>query len=279
MANERWIYVDNSHYGKCCLCGQHKKLTFEHVPPKSAFNSTKTKIVPGIEALKKPTSQMPWDLSGLHSKEQQRGTGDYYLCGECNSNTGFWYISHYTNFVKCIDEKLRNKNYSFVQPRSLEISFEHIRPLAIFKGIMVLFCDINHHYFNDENLQSYLLNYMETELDTKKYRLFIHIHGGGLQRVAGLSSITFTGGDKIETIFLSEITTYPIGLTLYFDLPDTYHPAGIEITPFAHFPYAHQISTILQLPVLESNVMFPGDYRTKAEIKEQIERNKVNGMG
>ena len=115
--------MDNSHYGKCCLCGQHKKLTFEHVPPKSAFNSTKTKIVPGIEALKKPTSQMPWDLSGLHSKEQQRGTGDYYLCGECNSNTGSWYISHYTNFVKCIDEKLRNKNYSFVQPRSLEISF------------------------------------------------------------------------------------------------------------------------------------------------------------
>lgn len=25
--------------GACCICGTHGKLTFEHIPPKSAFNN------------------------------------------------------------------------------------------------------------------------------------------------------------------------------------------------------------------------------------------------
>jgi len=30
----------NKNIGKCRLCSEIKKLTFEHVPPESAFNST-----------------------------------------------------------------------------------------------------------------------------------------------------------------------------------------------------------------------------------------------
>ena len=32
--------------GTCKLCGQQKKLTFEHVPPESAFNSISVKEFP-----------------------------------------------------------------------------------------------------------------------------------------------------------------------------------------------------------------------------------------
>ena len=30
-------------FGNCKLCGKYKKLTFEHVPPEKAFNSSAVK--------------------------------------------------------------------------------------------------------------------------------------------------------------------------------------------------------------------------------------------
>ena len=37
-----YIYMASKqkHIGKCNLCGEVQQLSFEHVPPKSAFNNT-----------------------------------------------------------------------------------------------------------------------------------------------------------------------------------------------------------------------------------------------
>ena len=71
------------HFGKCALCGQECELTFEHIPPRAAFNSTPTKPVSGEELL--DDDRMPWDTTGLKYTNQQKGMGRYSLCPKCNN--------------------------------------------------------------------------------------------------------------------------------------------------------------------------------------------------
>lgn len=68
--------------GKCYICGRIGKLSFEHIPPRKAFNER-----PVIKAQFE-------ELVGLGPDEpitgqiQQRGRGEYTLCPRCNNNTG-----------------------------------------------------------------------------------------------------------------------------------------------------------------------------------------------
>ena len=38
--------------GICCICGEYKELTFEHIPPNKAFNYCRAKSIEGAELLK-----------------------------------------------------------------------------------------------------------------------------------------------------------------------------------------------------------------------------------
>ena len=102
--------------GTCKLCGQQKKLTFEHVPPESAFNSISVKEFPPEATVGMMTGaggRKPWDFSGLKGKVNQRGGGGYYLCSDCNSNTGSWYISEYV--------KLANTFHHIITTNEIEL--------------------------------------------------------------------------------------------------------------------------------------------------------------
>ena len=78
------------HFGKCALCGKECNLSFEHIPPESAFNNSPAKPVSG-DKLVEDDDRMPWDTSGLKYEHQQRGMGKYSLCRDCNSFTGVYY--------------------------------------------------------------------------------------------------------------------------------------------------------------------------------------------
>ena len=84
-------------FGRCKLCGKETKLTFEHVPPEKAFNSFTVKKYSFEEAIKILSgTREPNELKG---KLQQKGSGDYYLCQQCNNCTGSWYMAEYTKFT------------------------------------------------------------------------------------------------------------------------------------------------------------------------------------
>ncbi len=93
-----------NHFGKCALCGKECELTFEHVPPRAAFNSTPTRPVSENEIFKEEVindkERMPWDTEGLKYQNQQQGMGRYSLCHECNNNTGSWYGDAYITFAR-----------------------------------------------------------------------------------------------------------------------------------------------------------------------------------
>lgn len=74
-------------------------------------------------------------------------------------------------------------------------------------------------------------------------------------------------------ITLSEISTYPVGFTLYIDKPEVYKPEGVEITLFSEYNYDDEGEVEIIIPKLESNIFFSGDYRTKEEIEYVIQKN------
>lgn len=60
----------------CRLCGELKEMTFEHIPPRSAFNDNQ-KLFTSIQD----------HLDGHRYKKYPRGIGKYSLCQECNNLT------------------------------------------------------------------------------------------------------------------------------------------------------------------------------------------------
>ena len=74
---------------------------------------------------------------------------------------------------------------------------------------------------------------------------------------------------------LSEITAYPFGFILYFDLVEKWSYDGIDITDFVNRQYIDKADIEIPLCIKEMNDIFPIFYRSKEEIMECIEQNKA----
>ncbi len=71
--------------GNCAICGTYGPLSFEHVPPRKAFNDYPVREILFADAV----NVGPDD--SLRGRIEQRGSGGYTLCAPCNNNTGAWY--------------------------------------------------------------------------------------------------------------------------------------------------------------------------------------------
>lgn len=258
--------------GDCKICGKVKKLTFEHVPPEITFNSYPVKMITGETLINTigENERLPWKYHDLKGRISQRGRGGYFLCEDCNSITGSWYVPSYSQFIYGIHDVLmrfRQEEYS-----ALHIFAKEIKPLAIFKQIMVMFCDINHGCMGDNSIKEFILNKESKNFDKDKFRLFAYIHDGDLERMNGISCLIISG---VGVVTITEISTYPMGFALYINLPKNYKPKGVEITSFVDYRYEDVCNVEMSIPKLESNIIFSGDYRTKKEILDCIDENRI----
>lgn len=60
--------------GKCALCRKECELTFEHIPPRTAFNSTPVKPVSGDKIIK-DDGRMPLGDIGASLHKSATGNG------------------------------------------------------------------------------------------------------------------------------------------------------------------------------------------------------------
>lgn len=250
-------------YGKCRICGEEKKLTFEHVPPEATFNKRPVKIIKGDEVLKTliDESILPWELEGLKGKIQQRGKGDYYLCEKCNSITGAFYVPFYKEFIHGIAGaliKLSDLNYDAVR-----ISIPKFRPLAVFKQIMTMFSDINNGNMGDPLLRNFLLDRNNTIFDKDRYSLYAFLFSGSIERMNGISVMR---KNEIGLVTITEIAIPPIGFALYINKPKNFTPKGVDILSFVEYSYNDEVGYDIVFPKLEVNTIISGDYRSKSEI-------------
>ena len=250
-------------YGNCHLCGEYKKLSFEHVPPKKAFND-KPAIYTEIEKMidKDPRNIREGEIS-------QKGVGGHTLCEKCNNDTGSWYGNA---FVEWVYQGLTILHKTERQP-TLYYPF-HIFPLRIIKQIICMFFSVNGPDFckREPELVRFVLNREEKHLNPK-IRIYAFYTASSYSRQVGWGSwVTYNYKSGKGPYMFGEITFSPFGYIMSLDSKP--HDSRLyDISFFADYSYNDWKSISLRLPVLPVDSCFPGDYRSNEEIQKAFERN------
>lgn len=137
--------------GKCHLCGKYSKLSYEHVPPSAAYNDMRILELDTIKIIKSKRSLA--EIEACSGKINQRGSGAYTLCQQCNSQTGSWYGQEYVKVAKhfmpiVIQSSFFDEAYTTLQ----------MHPLRFLKQIFVMFCSVNPPEFSAS--RTYLIRYL-----------------------------------------------------------------------------------------------------------------------
>lgn len=266
--------MSSKHFGICALCGKKKELTFEHLPPKNAFNFTPTKPIRGEVLIhaSSNTNRVPWDLSGLKYENQQRGFGSFSLCQSCNNLTGTWYGDSYVDFAKKIHVLL-----SVDIPRDaqqVEFLAPAIYPQRIIKQVISVFCSLNKDFYDDPriiSLRGFVLNKDAVSLDKSKYKVCMYLTRSELMKYCGLSThLNINDMQNITHKCISEYCAYPLGFLIYFDPDKSTSFLGTDITAFSDYRFNDSTDFQITTPIVEINSWLPEDTRSKAEIEQII---------
>lgn len=250
--------------GDCHICGQHGELTYEHIPPKAAYNNRPVLIAYGRQLFEGR------GIDKLDKEKLHRGAGGYTLCGQCNNDTGGWYGRAYVEWVHQTATVLERAKGA----PSLFYPFR-IYPLRVIKQIITMFFSVNSPEFRKR------VPYLEQFVLGKHIRHLppdIGIYAGytvnGHSRSAGVSGILDGSGYSPQTYVVSEIAFPPFLFVLTLDCPC---PDGrlVNISSFSSYSYDDIRTFDLRLPVLPVHTAYPADYRTKREIAKAVEATAI----
>lgn len=246
--------------GECCICGKFGKLSFEHVPPESAFNNRPI-VLQGIDEILKKGER-----TKAKRRILQRGAGAYTLCERCNSLTGHWYGKNYVDWVYQGMEKLVIAR----KAPTLYYNF-HLLPLRVIKQIACMFFSVNGPQFRkaQPDLEKFVLDKKCKHLPPD-LRIFVFYAVSGVRQSGVTGRLSTDASDPTSTY--SEVIFPPFGYVMVFD-----HPPDkrlLDISWFGKFGYDEYRPVPLQIPVLPVINYLPGDYRTQAEIDKAIALNK-----
>lgn len=233
--------------GNCALCGELKKLSFEHVPPAAAFNN-KPIFIQNHEHLTDQSSYVYGKKMKSH-----KGFGGYTLCEACNNNTGDWYARDFAEFayqgMGIVQEK---------EPRYIIKGTYKIKPLNVIKQILIMFmsADNSGHLRSQENLVEFLLN-KESVGIPEKYRIHLYSTLSAKKRMMGYSVVynPILGVQK-----WSEINFQPFGYLLSEDSKPA-HKHMCDITNFGKINYDKELSVEISTPYLNVESPWIGTYK------------------
>ncbi len=247
--------------GTCHICGCYGPLSFEHIPPHAAFNDRPVIRVEFEQAMSLGPDEQ------AKGPKQQKGMGGYTLCARCNNNTGAWYGNQFVSWCyQGMDMLVRTNG------KPTLIYLNYIFPLQVLKQIVTMFFSVTHEGFRKphEELVRFVLN-PEKRYLSPKYRFFVYYNITGNLRTSGIVAAMNLGKSRKPTV-MSEITFPPFGylMTIDSEPPDE---RLIEITHFARYDYNQFVVMPLQLPVLPTHTLIPGDYRDKKQIQKDFAAN------
>lgn len=259
--------------GKCHLCGKVTKLTFEHVPPRKAFNSHPVFLRYGLDMIGKDS--FPWDFSEGVGEFYPRGIGGYTLCGKCNNNTGSWYGS---DFVEFIYQGYRNyialmKGNKLFNKNIVKMQFIKVYPLRIIKQVITMFFSVNSPGLSSAHpeLRAFVLDKNKQGISSSEFGIYLYVLVGSVIRYAGVTGIIHI--NRGITRILSELSAPPFGFVLEFNPKVEEH---CNIVFFANnYKYNQKVDLSLEIPVYESHTPYPADFRTKKEVLEAYIKNKL----
>lgn len=251
------------HPGTCALCGKYfDELSFEHIPPKAAFNSNPVRPVKALDIITNEEC-MPWETDDLQYQSQQRGMGVHSLCKACNSFTGHAYGKDYANVVKTIHTALSG---SF-DLSCTGIEIDGVYPQRFIKQVVSMFCSVNQLPCM-ENLHHFVLDKNAVGIDRNKYMIRMYLTRSCTKRHIPMTGQCRLTSQGIEFAIVSEITGYPLGFILYLNPNSVSEYEGIDITHWGNYGYDDTITATIPLCIKEVNDVFPLIYRSREEIQK-----------
>jgi hypothetical protein len=236
----------NSQEGKCLLCGKNGKLSFEHVPPRAAFNDKPIYIQTSDHLVNEDSH-----FFGKRMKSN-KGFGSYTLCESCNTLTGDWYARDFVEFVHQGMEII-----SKMQPQPFITGIYHIKPLNVLKQILTMFlsADKGGYLQSLSELTSFILNRHSMKLPSA-LKVFLYSNLSPTKRMMGYS-ISYHPSLGVQK--WSEINFKPFGYLLAED-SNPAHQDMLDISNFSSYEYDEQVTLELRTRYLKILSPFIGIY-------------------
>lgn len=240
--------------GICAICGTFAKLSFEHVPPQSAFNNKPILIQTGEHLTDR--------ASRLYGKKvkSNKGFGSNTLCESCNKNTGSWYGRAFADFAHQGMDILTNASNESKLP---EVSGEYnIRALNVFKQIMTMFMSADKAGIlrSDKKLTAFILDKFSNDFPGQ-YKLFIYSNASPLKRMLGYMHVAEATNLEFGIQKWSEINFKPFGYLLADDSRAP-HEWMVDITSWHKIPYDASCKLKMTTAYLKVSSPIIGTYET-----------------
>lgn len=255
--------MDRKKYGRCHLCGEEGELSFEHVPPKKAFNEYPV-VLQAIEEWIAREESAP-----LRGTIQQRGFGAYTLCASCNNRTGSWYAPEIVKWARRAIEILENRKGD---EEVMALSVPDAFPLRFIKQVVTMIFSANGPEFARAaaDLARFVLSKDDMGLPDQ-YRFYLSFYLGPAVRSVGIAGILHIENRKINVV--SEVACPPFSYVMGLE---EHQPQGLpEITHFSRFGYDEQRPVSLELPIGSGYTPFPLDFRTKERLSRDRWLNEI----
>ena len=242
--------------GFCRLCGRFGLLTFEHTPPRKAFNNNQI-FLRTIED----------HVSDRGERTRfRRGLGAYSLCGRCNTRTGAWYGPAFIEWSK--------QGFAWYErykgDRLLSLPYS-IKPLNVLKQVLVMAIanstelGISKH----SDLRSFLLNPKSREMPSK-YTASVHYSMAGLRRHNANMAIMDVAGGGSNYVF-AEIVIPPFGYCVTQPIgtnKSLIESKGLfDMMVFSRYAYDEWTRLHLRIPSKETFFPSPLDYRDSSGVE------------
>jgi hypothetical protein len=232
--------------GICHICGHDRDLSFEHVPPRKAFNDRRISVVMGRNCL----DTNKHNLRDTRGEIRQKGLGHYTLCEKCNNDTGSWYGPAY---VEWTFQGMRLKEQATGD--CVDFTFR-IYPLRVIKQIVCIFLSITKtsdlpRFRHD--LARFVLNKDEKTMDSSM-RILAYLN---LTPVFRFSAVSFRLDMKNRRRCLFCDFAFPPYGYILTDNPD-FDAELVDISSFSQYPYDLLTDVSLRLPIHPIETWMPG---------------------
>jgi hypothetical protein len=264
--------------GTCRVCRRNAaRLTFEHVPPRAAFNSERTRRF-GIEDwLRRGEGGQ---LEG--GRVEQRGAGDFTLCADCNNRTGSWYGNELGRAARSAAGILRQLPLEQLDSQ-LEFTWADVgfqqsqtgpHPLRLIKQIVTMLLATSPPELSlaHPQLGEFVLDRDRTGLP-ERFQFYLALFVGPLARSTGI--VSRLDVERARADILVEVAFPPYAYVMTIDSPDAEALETANITECVDIGYNHRADMRLSLLVGFGHTPYPADYRTQAMVARDRERNEA----
>lgn len=237
--------------GICHICHRRAKLSFEHVPPRRAFN----RLPVVAHTLNHPLAASKKIPFGAPLK-YRAGMGVETLCEQCNGFTGDHYGFAFAEWVRQSLDYADRFERASGREQTILLPF-HIEPLAVLKQIITMTLAVTEVSDAYPMLRRFVLTPFEPlQAKSVSIRVYLNPRRAGWRepqnRMNGMSVVTnVKSGEMTHTI--ADIAFPPLGYWVAW----TQRPvrqlsefaALLDVTHFGRFRYGQLATVWLRMPI------------------------------